>query len=78
MRTQFPILHFQEIMLFSMKALLPMTVLPTMVQSRSRAPFLMVQLGPITTFGPILQPYSTTELASIITLPVDSLSVLIL
>ena len=36
-----------------------------MVQFLSLLPFLIVQLGPITTFGPILQPYSTIVVLSI-------------
>lgn len=69
-RTHLPTLHFQEIMLLSMKAPVPTEQLPTKVQFFSREPLRTVQLGPITTFGPILQPYSTVELSSISTFPI--------
>lgn len=68
-RTHLPTLHFQERMLLSMKAPVPTEQLPTKVQFLSLEPLRMMQLGPITTFGPILQPYSIVELSSISTFP---------
>lgn len=57
-------------MLLSMNAPVPIEQLPTKVQFFNLEPLRMVQLGPITTFGPILQPYSTMELSSISTFPI--------
>ena len=57
--THLPILHRQEMMLPSMKDPVPTVVPSIIVQFLSLQPLLIVQFAPITTFGPILQPYST-------------------
>jgi hypothetical protein len=77
-RTQLPILHFQDIMAFCIQLLCPTTVSPTIVQSLSRLPDLMIQLGPITTLGPILQLSSILLDSCTSTFPVNYLEDLML
>jgi hypothetical protein len=54
-RAQFPILHFHEMIEFSINVPSPILVSPINVQFLSLQPLPILHFGPITTLGPIEQ-----------------------